>query len=96
MFAVYTVIGLYKCQMQTIIYHIRPIGYVQCVTTCVYCAGWYEGERMRDLQWGWFPSNFTVEIDNEHTRACNLRERYRLNSEQCNIKKLNEIIKQDE
>jgi len=50
---------------------------------------------MRDLQWGWFPSNFTVEIDNEHTRACNLRERYRLNSEQCSIKKLNEIIKQD-
>uniref|UniRef100_A0A1X7U728 Uncharacterized protein n=1 Tax=Amphimedon queenslandica TaxID=400682 RepID=A0A1X7U728_AMPQE len=40
--------------------------------------GWYEGERMRDLQWGWFPSNFTTEIENAHTRARNLKERHRL------------------
>ena len=40
--------------------------------------GWYEGERMRDLQWGWFPSNFTAEIENAHTRARNLKERHRL------------------
>jgi len=40
--------------------------------------GWYEGERLRDLQWGWFPSNFTVEVENEHTRARNLRETHRL------------------
>lgn len=33
---------------------------------------------MRDLQWGWFPSNFTVEVENEHTKARNLRERHRL------------------
>ena len=40
--------------------------------------GWYEGEKLRDLQWGWFPSNFTVEIENAHTRARNLHERHRL------------------
>jgi neuronal guanine nucleotide exchange factor len=40
--------------------------------------GWYEGEKLRDLQWGWFPSNFTTEIANEHTRARNLRETHRL------------------
>ena len=33
---------------------------------------------MRDLQWGWFPSNFTAEIENAHTRARNLKERHRL------------------
>ena len=43
-------------------------------------TGWYEGERLRDLQCGWFPSNFTMEIQNEHTRARNLRETHRLNS----------------
>ena len=42
--------------------------------------GWYEGERLRDLQWGWFPSNFTVEIENAHTRARNLRQTHKLNS----------------
>ncbi|MCG8626501.1 MAG: hypothetical protein MJE68_31445 [Proteobacteria bacterium] len=42
--------------------------------------GWYEGERLRDFQCGWFPSNFTMEIQNEHTRARNLRETHRLNS----------------
>jgi len=62
---------------------------------CIVCTGWFEGERMRDLQWGWFPSNFTVEIDNEHTRARNLRERYRLISKRFNIDELNKIIKQD-
>ena len=44
------------------------------------CSGWYEGERLRDLQCGWFPSNFTTEVQNEHTRARNLRETHRLNS----------------
>ena len=41
--------------------------------------GWYEGERLRDSQWGWFPSNFTVEIENAHTRARNLRQMHKLN-----------------
>ncbi len=41
-------------------------------------AGWYEGERLRDLRKGWFPSNFCVEIENLHTRARNLRETHRL------------------
>ena len=65
---------------------------VQRIKTGVIFTGWYEGERMRDLQWGWFPSNFTVEIYNEHTRARNLRERYRLTSEQFNVEELNKII----
>ena len=46
-------------------------------------VGWYEGERLRDLQWGWFPSNFTTEIENEHTRARNLKETHRLLSLPC-------------
>lgn len=41
--------------------------------------GWYEGERLRDMQWGWFPSNFTQEIENAHTRARNLRQTHKLN-----------------
>ncbi|CAH1774133.1 unnamed protein product [Owenia fusiformis] len=40
--------------------------------------GWYEGERMRDGEKGWFPSTYTVEIHNAHARARNLRQRYRL------------------
>ena len=41
--------------------------------------GWYEGERMRDMQWGWFPSNFVAEIENAHTRARNLKQTHKLN-----------------
>lgn len=41
--------------------------------------GWYEGERLRDTQWGWFPSNFTEEVENAHTRARNLRQTHKLN-----------------
>lgn len=40
--------------------------------------GWYQGERMRDDQRGWFPGNYTVEIASSHVRARNLRQRYRL------------------
>ncbi|KAK3096874.1 hypothetical protein FSP39_004312 [Pinctada imbricata] len=40
--------------------------------------GWYEGERIRDGERGWFPANCTVEIVNSHVRARNLRLRYRL------------------
>ena len=40
--------------------------------------GWYEGERIRDGQRGWFPANHTVEIVNERVRARNLLQRYRL------------------
>nr|CAH7746145.1 unnamed protein product [Callosobruchus chinensis] len=40
--------------------------------------GWYNGERIRDGQTGWFPSNYTVEIANPHVRARNLKQRYRL------------------
>ena len=42
------------------------------------CIGWYQGERMRDDQRGWFPGNYTVEIASSHVRARNLRQRYRL------------------
>jgi len=40
--------------------------------------GWYQGERLRDDQRGWFPGNYTVEIASSHVRARNLRQRYRL------------------
>ena len=47
--------------------------------------GWYEGERLRDMQSGWFPSNFTMEIENAHTRARNLRQTHKLNSSSASI-----------
>ncbi|KAL3268344.1 hypothetical protein HHI36_007460 [Cryptolaemus montrouzieri] len=40
--------------------------------------GWYQGERIRDGQSGWFPANYTSEIANPHVRARNLKQRYRL------------------
>ena len=40
--------------------------------------GWYQGERLRDDERGWFPGNYTVEIASAHVRARNLRQRYRL------------------
>lgn len=40
--------------------------------------GWYQGERIRDGERGWFPGNYTMEIASAHVRARNLRQRYRL------------------
>lgn len=40
--------------------------------------GWYHGERLCDGTQGWFPANHTEEILNDHVRARNLRQRYRL------------------
>ncbi|CAD7083567.1 unnamed protein product [Hermetia illucens] len=40
--------------------------------------GWYQGERIRDGATGWFPGNFTEEINSAHVRARNLKQRYRL------------------
>lgn len=40
--------------------------------------GWYEGERIRDGERGWFPADHTEEIINSHVRSRNLRLRYRL------------------
>ncbi|KAK9881638.1 hypothetical protein WA026_017160 [Henosepilachna vigintioctopunctata] len=40
--------------------------------------GWFQGERIRDGQTGWFPANYVVEIANPHVRARNLKQRYRL------------------
>lgn len=40
--------------------------------------GWYQGERIRDQERGWFPGSFTEEISSTHVRARNLRQRYRL------------------
>lgn len=40
--------------------------------------GMYEGERLRDGARGWFPKDFTREIENAHVRARNLRMQYRL------------------
>ncbi|XP_035697388.1 ephexin-1-like isoform X2 [Branchiostoma floridae] len=39
--------------------------------------GWYEGERIRDGEKGWFPSSYTEEIENSHARARNLKYRHR-------------------
>ncbi|XP_046547057.1 LOW QUALITY PROTEIN: ephexin-1-like [Haliotis rubra] len=39
---------------------------------------WYEGERIRDGERGWFPACYTEEIMNSHVRSRNLRLRYRL------------------
>ncbi|CAG2159281.1 unnamed protein product [Oppiella nova] len=40
--------------------------------------GWFEGQRIRDGVKGWFPSEFTEEIVNQHVRARNMRLRHRL------------------
>nr|CAD7569274.1 unnamed protein product [Timema californicum] len=40
--------------------------------------GWYQGERIRDGETGWFPGNYTVEVASTHVRARNLKQRYRL------------------
>ena len=40
--------------------------------------GWYYGERIRDNERGWFPANHTVEIQNAHVRARNLRHQFLL------------------
>ncbi|CAB3386457.1 Hypothetical predicted protein [Cloeon dipterum] len=40
--------------------------------------GWYQGERIRDGECGWFPENYCKEILSSHVRARNLRQRYRL------------------
>lgn len=54
--------------------------------------GWYEGERIRDGERGWFPADHTEEINNSHVRARNLRLRYRLiiaSQEYSNVKFVN-------
>lgn len=40
--------------------------------------GWYHGERVCDNTQGWFPGNFTEEVNSQHVRARNLKERYRV------------------
>nr|XP_006811573.1 PREDICTED: ephexin-1-like [Saccoglossus kowalevskii] len=40
--------------------------------------GWYYGARLRDGETGWFPSDNTEEILNQHVRAKNLKQRYKL------------------
>lgn len=40
--------------------------------------GWYEGERIRDGERGWFPAVITEEVQNAHVLARNKRQRYRL------------------
>jgi len=41
-------------------------------------VGWYQGERIRDCERGWFPGNYTSEVASAHARARNLKQRYRL------------------
>ncbi|XP_039268208.2 uncharacterized protein LOC120343153 [Styela clava] len=40
--------------------------------------GWLEGERLRDNEQGWFPAENCEEIEDEHVRARNLRNLYRI------------------
>lgn len=40
--------------------------------------GWYQGERIGDNAQGWFPGNFCEEMNSQHVRARNLKERYRV------------------
>ena len=53
--------------------------------------GWYEGEHMRDLQQGSFPSNFTVEIADEHTVCMGKNSSWMLPTS-INISEVNKII----
>ena len=50
----------------------------ELLSSFFFFPGWYEGERIRDGQTGWFPALCTVPIDNAHIRARNLKQRYRL------------------
>lgn len=40
--------------------------------------GWLQGEKLIGSKNGWFPSSCCTEIVSEHTRARNLRQRYKL------------------
>ncbi|XP_059218276.1 uncharacterized protein LOC106092931 isoform X1 [Stomoxys calcitrans] len=40
--------------------------------------GWYQGERIRDGAIGWFPGDYTEEVNSAHVRARNLKLRHRL------------------
>ncbi|KRF97622.1 uncharacterized protein Dwil_GK17141 [Drosophila willistoni] len=40
--------------------------------------GWYQGERIRDGAVGWFPGNYTEELNSAHVRSRNLKQRHRL------------------
>ena len=51
---------------------------VYLITCLRSLPGWYHGERLCDGTQGWFPANHTEEILNDHVRARNLRQRYRL------------------
>lgn len=44
----------------------------------MFILGWYQGERLRDGERGWFPGSYCQEIASAHIRARNLRQRYRL------------------
>ena len=41
-------------------------------------VGWYQGERIRDGERGWFPGNYTSVVASANVRARNLKQRYRL------------------
>ena len=50
---------------------------VTVFTVHIAYAGWYYGENMRNLECGWFPSNYTFEMNTEHKRRKNLRQEYK-------------------
>jgi len=40
-------------------------------------VGWLEGERIRDGKRGWFPSDHTMEIENQYVRRRNVCQQLR-------------------
>lgn len=59
--------------------HCRKVVRVRlAVWWAISFSGWLEGERLRDNESGWFPVRSCEEIEDEHVRARNLRNLYRI------------------
>jgi neuronal guanine nucleotide exchange factor len=54
------------------------VGWYELWCVVVTLIGWYQGERIRDGECGWFPGNFTSEVASPHVRARNLKQRHRI------------------
>jgi len=54
------------------------VGLYELWCSVVTFVGWYQGERIRDGERGWFPGNYTAEVASAHVRARNLKQCYRL------------------
>ena len=59
-------------------FNVNFIIHVNILYLTLFVTGWFQGERIRDGEKGWFPSSVTMEIQSAHVRAKNLRQHYRL------------------